>query len=92
MLGKRDFMDVPFNVTSFSNQMIENQQANSVVDVIVNDPSVSNLTLSSVSQVWMIRGFKALQQDTQINGLYCVAPRYWPPFGGWQAGRTHQPL
>ena len=77
MLGKRDFMDVPFNVTSFSNQMIENQQANSVVDVIVNDPSVSNLTLSSVSQVWMIRGFKAQQQDTQINGLYCVAPRFY---------------
>ena len=77
VLGKRDFMDVPFNVTSFSNQLIENQQASSVVDVIVNDPSVSNLTLSSVSQAWMIRGFKAQQQDTQINGLYGVAPRFY---------------
>ena len=75
VLGKRDFMDVPFNVTSFNNDLIENQQASSVVDVIVNDPSVSNLTLSSVSQAWMIRGFKAQQQDTQINGLYGVAPR-----------------
>ena len=77
VLGKRDFMEVPFNVTSFNNELIENQQASSVVDVIVNDPSVSNLTLSSVSQAWMIRGFKAQQQDTQINGLYGVAPRFY---------------
>lgn len=77
VLGKRDFMDVPFNVTSFSNQLIENQQANSVVDVIVNDPSVADLTLSTVSQAWMIRGFKAQQQDTQLNGLYGVAPRFY---------------
>lgn len=77
VLGKRDFMDVPFNVTSFNSDLIENQQASSVVDVIVNDPSVSNLTLSSVSQAWMIRGFKAQQQDTQINGLYGVAPRFY---------------
>ena len=59
VLGTRDFMDVPFNVTSFNNRMIENQQASSVVDIIVNDPSVADLTLSSVSQAWMIRGFKA---------------------------------
>jgi len=77
VLGERDFMEVPFNVTTFNNKLIENQQANSVVDVIVNDPSVSNLTLSSVSQAWMIRGFKAQQQDTQINGLYGVAPRFY---------------
>ena len=77
VLGKRDFMDVPFNVTSFSNQLIENQQANSIVDVIVNDPSVADLTLSSVSQAWMIRGFKAQQQDTQLNGIYGVAPRFY---------------
>ena len=32
VLGKRDFMEVPFNVTSFSNQLIENQQASSVVE------------------------------------------------------------
>ena len=77
VLGKRDFMDVPFNVISFSNQLIENQQANSIVDVIVNDPSVADLTLSSVSQAWMIRGFKAQQQDTQLNGIYGVAPRFY---------------
>lgn len=77
VLGERDFMDVPFNVTTFNNQMIENQQASSIVDVISNDPSVSDLTLSSVSQAWMIRGFKAQQQDTQLNGLYGVAPRFY---------------
>ena len=77
VLGKRDFMDVPFNVTSFNSDLIENQQANSVVDVIVNDPSVADLTLSTVSQAWMIRGFKAQQQDTQLNGLYGVAPRFY---------------
>ena len=77
VLGERDFMDVPFNVTTFNNQMIENQQASSIVDVITNDPSVSDMTLSSVSQAWMIRGFKAQQQDTQLNGIYGVAPRFY---------------
>ena len=77
VLGERDFMDVPFNVTTFNSQMIENQQASSVVDVIANDPSVSDLTLASVSQAWMIRGFKAQQQDTQLNGIYGVAPRFY---------------
>lgn len=77
VLGERDFMEVPFNVTTFNNELIENQQANSVVDVIVNDPSVADLTLSTVSQAWMIRGFKAQQQDTQLNGLYGVAPRFY---------------
>ena len=77
VLGERNFMDVPFNVTTFNNQMIENQQASSIVDVITNDPSVSDMTLSSVSQAWMIRGFKAQQQDTQLNGLYGVAPRFY---------------
>lgn len=77
VLGERDFMDVPFNVTTFSNQMIENQQASSIVDVITNDPSVSDMTLSSVSQAWMIRGFKAQQQDTQLRGIYGIAPRFY---------------
>ena len=59
MLGERDFMDVPFNVTTFNKDMMENKQATSVVDIITNDASVSDQTLSGASQAWYIRGFKS---------------------------------
>ena len=77
VLGERDFMDVPFNVTTFNKDMIENKQATSVVDIITNDASVSDQTLSGASQAWYIRGFKSQQQDVQFNGLYGVAPRFY---------------
>lgn len=77
VLGERDFMDVPFNVTTFNKDMMENKQATSVVDIITNDASVSDQTLSGASQAWYIRGFKSQQQDVQFNGLYGVAPRFY---------------
>ena len=33
-------MDTPFNLTSYTNELIQNQQARSVGDVLQNDPSV----------------------------------------------------
>lgn len=77
MLGKKDFLDVPFNVTSITEETIANQQATSIIDVTANDPSVTDLTLSGASNAWSIRGFKTTQQDVQLNGIYGVAPRYY---------------
>ncbi|MFO1125086.1 MAG: hypothetical protein U1E25_07275 [Methylocystis sp.] len=41
MLGNRDFMDTPFNVTSYTSALIENQQARTLQQVLENDPSVA---------------------------------------------------
>ena len=39
LLGNRDIFDTPFSVTSYTAELIENQQARTVADVIRNDSS-----------------------------------------------------
>ncbi|MBU3890339.1 TonB-dependent siderophore receptor [Methylosinus sp. KRF6] len=75
MLGNRDFLDTPFNVTSYTSKLIENQQARTLSDVLENDPSV-RFTVSSgqVRENFRIRGFSVLVSETALNGLYGVAP------------------
>ena len=77
VLGDRPALDVPFNITGYTDKMMEDKQVATVDDVIVHDPSVSDQTLSGVSSAWNIRGFKAQQQDVQLNGLYGIAPRFY---------------
>lgn len=77
LLGKKDFLDTPFNVTGITAETIANQQATNVVDVATNDASVIDQTLSGASNAWNIRGFKTTQQDVQFNGVYGIAPRFY---------------
>ena len=42
LLGNRDFLDTPFSATSYTAKLIEDQQAQNIGDVLVNDPSVRN--------------------------------------------------
>lgn len=80
--GSKDYMDTPFSSVAYSSEFINNKQASTVVDVIVNDPSVSDQTLSGASAAWSIRGFKTTQQDVQFNGLYGIAPRFYSGLEG----------
>ncbi len=82
MLGNRDSLTTPFTVTSFTNQAIADTQAQTVNELIENDASTSNQTLSSASQAWSIRGFRSTQQDVSFNGLYGVAPRFYSGIEG----------
>ncbi len=47
LLGNQDVMDVPFNITSYTAQLIEDQGAKTVADVLNNDPSVRFTTSGS---------------------------------------------
>ena len=40
LLGNRGVMDTPFNQTSYTAELIANQQARTIRDVLANDPSV----------------------------------------------------
>ena len=40
LLGNRSVMDTPFNQTNYTAELIANQQARTIRDVLVNDPSV----------------------------------------------------
>lgn len=75
MLGNTDLMDAPFNVSSYTSQLIEDQQARTVADVLANDPSVRNATTASApGQYLLIRGFISGETSIFFNGLAGMAP------------------
>lgn len=76
VLGNQDNMDVPFTMTSYTSQLIEDQQAEDVGDVLLNDPSVrQSYGFGNQSQVFVIRGLPLSGDDISYNGLYGVLPR-----------------
>jgi iron complex outermembrane receptor protein len=76
VLGNKDTMDVPFTLTSYTSKLIEDQQAESVGDVLLNDPSVrESFGFGNQSQVFVIRGLPLASDDISYNGLYGVLPR-----------------
>lgn len=75
ILGNRDLMDTPFNVTSYTAKTIQDQQAQSVADVTNNDPSVrSTWADGSYSNQFFVRGFPLANPDIAVNGLYGLVP------------------
>ena len=75
VLGNTDIMDTPFNITSYTAELIENQQARSVGDVLVNDPSVrSAATAGAPGEYLLIRGFPSIEDSIFFNGLAGMAP------------------
>lgn len=75
ILGNRDVMDTPFNVTSYTARTIENQQSRTVADVTKNDPSVrATWADGSYSNQFFVRGFPLANPDISIGGLYGLVP------------------
>ncbi|WP_313456444.1 TonB-dependent receptor [Achromobacter sp.] len=73
LLGNRDMMDTPFNVTSYTAELIENQQAITVADVLANDPSVRTVSYGLTNtaaggEIFMIRGL-SVQDSILFDGL-----------------------
>jgi len=80
LLGNKDFMDTPFNVTSYTAKKIEDQQAVTVADVVSNDPSVRFTgQTGGILDSFFIRGFPIGEGNVgeiAFNGVYGVAPNY----------------
>ena len=58
ILGITDLMNVPFSTTNYTAELIQNQQALSVADVVMNDASVRPLTSrGGFGDDFQIRGF-----------------------------------
>jgi iron complex outermembrane receptor protein len=80
LLGNRDFMDTPFNITSYTAETIENQGARTVADVLANDPSVRSTHASGgMLDSFYIRGFPINEGnfgEVAFDGVYGVAPTY----------------
>ena len=75
ILGKTDLMNVPFSTTNYTSELIQNQQALSVADVVMNDASVRTLTSrGGFGDDFQVRGFTVSNSDLSVNGLFGIAP------------------
>ncbi|MBN9407586.1 MAG: TonB-dependent receptor [Burkholderiales bacterium] len=76
VLGNKDMLDTPFSSTQYTAQLIEDQQAQNLGDVLVNDPSVRNTYSRGAGRdEFNIRGFTLFNYDVSFNGLYGISPR-----------------
>ena len=76
LFGAMDVMDTPFSSTSYTEELIRNQQAGSVAEVLQNDPSVRiSKGFGNFQELYVIRGFPIFSDDMTYNGLYGVLPR-----------------
>lgn len=71
LLGGRDVMDTPFSTVNYTSEVIEDQQARTAADTLINDPSVRLTTGSNgFDDTFQIRGFAVPSGDVGFNGLY----------------------
>lgn len=80
LLGNRDFMDTPFNQTSYTSKLIEDRQAKTIADVMHNDPSVSVTHPSGgILDSFYVRGFPLNEGnfgEFAFNGMFGVGPTF----------------
>lgn len=78
MLGTQDNMSTPLNITSYTQALIQDQQAKSVGDVLLNDPAVRVARgFGNFQQLYMVRGLPIYSDDMSYNGLYGLLPRQY---------------
>ncbi|MDF7674466.1 TonB-dependent receptor [Acetobacteraceae bacterium ESL0709] len=76
VLGEKKGLDVPFNIRSYNSSLVDNQQSQSLGQVLQNDPAVrTTYGYGNFSELFIIRGFPVYGDDVAINGLYGIVPR-----------------
>lgn len=80
LLGNADVMDTPFNSTSYTAQIIQDRQARTVGDIVVNDASVRFASQpGGILDAFTIRGFPVGAGnfgEIAFDGIYGVASNY----------------
>jgi len=75
ILGITDLMNVPFSTTNYTSELIDNQQALTIADVVMNDASVRTLAArGGYGDDFQVRGFTVNSRDVGMNGLVGLAP------------------
>ncbi|MCD2512905.1 TonB-dependent receptor [Comamonas endophytica] len=78
LLGQQSNMDTPFHLTSYTNALIQDQQAKSVGEVLLNDPSVRLARgFGNFQEIYILRGQPMYSDDIAYNGLYGLLPRQY---------------
>jgi len=74
LLGSTSVMNTPFSTVNYTSQLIENQQARTAADTLINDSSVRTTTgANGFDDTFQIRGFPVAATDVGLNGLYGLA-------------------
>ncbi|SHF70205.1 Secretin and TonB N terminus short domain-containing protein [Lampropedia hyalina DSM 16112] len=77
LLGNKDMLDTPFNVTSYTSELIHNQQAYSLADVMENNPAVQVVNgAARNTETFVMRGFPTGMSNVALNGVYGLVPVY----------------
>ncbi|WP_052097355.1 TonB-dependent receptor [Achromobacter sp. RTa] len=80
LLGNRDVMDAPFNVTNYTSDLLANRQAVTLADALNVEPSVRFTgQIGGVTDSFYIRGFPIGEGnlgEIAFDGVYGVAPNY----------------
>ncbi|RCK50812.1 energy transducer TonB [Thalassospira profundimaris] len=80
MLGNTDIMDAPVSITSYTSEKVADQQAQTIADVVKNDPSVrAPNSGGGMLDTYQIRGFNmntGNSGEISMDGAYGVAPNY----------------
>lgn len=80
VLGNKDFMDTPFNITSYTAQTMKDQQASTLYDVLINDSSTRFTTSGGhFNENFTIRGLDVNYEHLYFNGMQGLAPFYHVP-------------
>ncbi|MBS7543232.1 TonB-dependent receptor [Ancylobacter oerskovii] len=76
VLGVRDVMDTPFTVANYTSKLIDDQNAQSIADVVKNDPAIRNVepTNTGNANYYLIRGIQVGNGAVAFGGLFGVAP------------------
>ncbi|MEZ6001257.1 TonB-dependent receptor [Hyphomonas sp.] len=76
LLGNLDFLDAPFSGTAYTSDLVSAQQADSIGDVLQNDPVVRVAKgFGNFQEVYVLRGFPVYSDDITLNGAFGVLPR-----------------
>ncbi|MCX7319350.1 MAG: TonB-dependent siderophore receptor, partial [Hyphomicrobiales bacterium] len=71
LLGSTSVMNSPFSTVNYTSQLIEDQQARTAADTLINDASVRLTTGGNgFDDTFSIRGFAVPSGDVGFNGLY----------------------
>src|SRR5690606_27400734 len=78
ILGSQSVIETPYSFTSYTEQLIEDQQAASVGEILLNDPAVRVARgFGNYQQVYLVRGLPVYSDDMTYNGLYGLLPRQY---------------
>jgi iron complex outermembrane receptor protein len=76
ILGDKAAEDVPFNIRSYNEALILNQQPDTLGELLENDPTIrTTLGFGISGEVFVIRGFALSSDDVGFDGLYGITPR-----------------